>query len=765
MRTVDTTLRRGADNRFTPQLAAKASIAARADDRVLASLDLDGASIGFRLEGAAATTGSVSGDAVRFAKVRPGADLRLSSLADGMKEEIVLAGPDAPTSWRFPLTVNGLTPELASAQSSVLFKNKAGEAKAAIPAGVMTDATTDPRTHRPTMSRGVYYKLERDGDGWVLQVDIDQEWLRNSARRFPITVDPTVRMIAWGTDTLTSSAKYSGPLIDYSLEPLLEVGTFGGAQYASYLTFDFWSSLSYKYILGASLNLYNESSYTCASAATTVYAVRQDWGYGAMAWPGKTYDSARPLVTATLPSKACPDSNGNISAGGWHTFQLPRARFTEWANGDDQPVTGFTIRQPAGSVDRYYYSSNTSVTTGRPYLDVTYADQGADYSLPDPTFLPPVTATGKGTITARVKKWGLPTWTPTNGYKLAAIVKNSAGAQLSRTLYPMPETVERGWTVDIPISVGPLPVATNYQLKLTMVDPSNRDFDAYYSVPAGLTTFSVGNGPPIVAKTYPAHDGYVDQLRPALWAQYSDPDNFPAGATPKYSYRICNGTPEAPTGCQSSAWVTSAAWQVPAGVLAWSRPSFWYVTLSDTSATSPEYGPFTFTPLVAQPEVSSHLAGAPDDADAPGLNPQVGNYSTTTTDLSVTAVGPALAIQRTYNSQDLRTDGAFGPGWSSPLDQRLDVDGDGSGNVVVTLSTGRTVRFGQAGRRLRPAARDEPDLGLGAGAAGDVGAARPIGGAAHLRRPWPSGHRRGQQRTPADPDVRRHQRPPEPDPG
>jgi hypothetical protein len=66
----------------------------------------------------------------------------------------------------------------------------------------------------------------------------------------------------------------------------------------------------------------------------------------------------------------------------------------------------------------------------------------------------------------------------------------------------MPGDVEYGWTVDIPIDVGPLAVATNYQLKLTMVDPSNRDFDVYYSVPAGLTTFSVGNGPPIVANRY-----------------------------------------------------------------------------------------------------------------------------------------------------------------------------------------------------------------------------------------------------------------------
>ena len=36
--------------------------------------------------------------------------------------------------------------------------------------------------------------------------------------------------------------------------------------------------------------------------------------------------------------------------------------------------------------------------------------------------------------------------------------------------------------------------------------------------------------------------------------------------------------------------------------------------------------------------------------------------------------GPALAVTRTYNSQDPRTSGAFGAGWSTPFDQRVDLD-------------------------------------------------------------------------------------------
>jgi YD repeat-containing protein len=86
---------------------------------------------------------------------------------------------------------------------------------------------------------------------------------------------------------------------------------------------------------------------------------------------------------------------------------------------------------------------------------------------------------------------------------------------------------------------------------------------------------------------------------------------------------------------------------------------------------------------------------AADSAEIPAVNPQVGNYATAMTDATVAVAGPALAVTRTYNSQDLRTDGAFGAGWSTPWDQKIVSDGDGSGNVVVTLASGREARFGQ----------------------------------------------------------------------
>jgi hypothetical protein len=73
----------------------------------------------------------------------------------------------------------------------------------------------------------------------------------------------------------------------------------------------------------------------------------------------------------------------------------------------------------------------------------------------------------------------------------------------------------------------------------------------------------------------------------------------------------------------------------------------------------------------------------------------VGNLASGAVDASVSVPGPPLAIQRTYISHDNRRTGAFGAGWASPLDQRLATDGDGSGNVVVTLANGRTVRFGR----------------------------------------------------------------------
>src|SRR4029077_5229997 len=137
------------------------------------------------------------------------------------------------------------------------------------------------------------------------------------------------------------------------------------------------------------------------------------------------------------------------------------------------------------------------------------------------------------------------------------------------------------------------------------------------------------------------------------------------------------GTPQAPVGCQESGWTLSSFYQVPAGVLTtWNSPWYWQLQVSNNYSYTGWMTAFTAYTQLSQPGVTAHLAGAPESSEMPGVNPQPGNYATSFTDATVKVAGPALTLTRTYNSQDLRTTGAFGPGWSTPWDQRLITEPD-----------------------------------------------------------------------------------------
>jgi RHS repeat-associated protein len=204
--------------------------------------------------------------------------------------------------------------------------------------------------------------------------------------------------------------------------------------------------------------------------------------------------------------------------------------------------------------------------------------------------------------------------------------------------------------------------------------------------------YNYDNGPTYLNGVSPTPGGTVDSLTPTLSANYFDPN--PDGH--QYMFQVCMGTPAAPVGCHQSPWMYTATYSVPAGWLTgWGQSWFWQVKISNNYSASGWIGYFTSTTQVPQPGVSAHLAGAPEGSEMPGVNPQPGNYATTVTDASVAVVGPALTLIRSYNSQDLRTGGAFGAGWSTPWDQKIVLEPDGTGNAVVTLATGLVTRFGE----------------------------------------------------------------------
>jgi RHS repeat-associated protein len=84
------------------------------------------------------------------------------------------------------------------------------------------------------------------------------------------------------------------------------------------------------------------------------------------------------------------------------------------------------------------------------------------------------------------------------------------------------------------------------------------------------------------------------------------------------------------------------------------------------------FQPFELTPGIAPGELA-------DECD--GVNTGSGNFCQRATDLSIPGRGPALSLQRTYNSFAASSLGMFGYGWANSYGAHLSIDG--SGNVTL----------------------------------------------------------------------------------
>ncbi|MCZ9338230.1 hypothetical protein NGM37_10625, partial [Streptomyces sp. TRM76130] len=109
----------------------------------------------------------------------------------GVKETLVLHSADAPTTFDFPLALDGLTARIAD--GAVELTDAGGRVAGVIPAGFMEDSEHGGEQGAPARSEDVTYDLvERAGGGQALRITVDADWLRAPERVFPVKVDPSV---------------------------------------------------------------------------------------------------------------------------------------------------------------------------------------------------------------------------------------------------------------------------------------------------------------------------------------------------------------------------------------------------------------------------------------------------------------------------------------------------------------------------------------------------------------------------------------------
>lgn len=689
---IDPTLRRSAVTApwTTTSTETSISFAPTADADPILRMRLDGQrSIGYAVEGAGAVPGEADGPVVTYRGARDLADLEFIGGNDFIKETLILHGPDAPTQWRFPLELQGLTAELDE-DGAIVFLDSEGTPHAVMPAGWMEDSDFGERSGQGAISDGVRYELLRSNGRQVLSVTLDEEWLNDSERVFPVRVDPSVSRI----DSSSSTYVQKPYNINFSTDTVLKAGTYDGGTHAaaSFLRFSgVESTLKNAWVLDARLGIYNTWSYSCDPRPVTVHPITQNWSAATL----KNYPG--PATGAALGSKRFAHGwrpNGAVPyncAPAWESIPLGaqgRALVDDWTHGRK---ANYGLAVKASATDSYGWKQfgSSRYPNGAPTLDVTWTKYGATYRLGQLT--QPVTAVSEGVQKVTVTNLGRDTWKKDGQYQLRYNLYDSAGKELTsaslRRYTLMPRDVAPGQSVTLDAKIAPLTPGT-YTVEWTMTDLGVSRFTAQ-GVPGGRVRLAAVNIPPQLTAAAPGSGAVFDSLTPTLWAAGQDQDRYP-NAKLQYTFEVCEVDGEnTRKNCRTGPRGTPQQWAVPQGWLSWNNTYAWYAYVYDGKDTSLRPHPSFFSTRVPQPPVTGHLGGE----EGHEFSRRSGNYSTAATDASVATTGPELAVVRTYNSLDPRTDTAFGVGWSTRFDMRATPESDG--NVVVTLTEGTRVRFGR----------------------------------------------------------------------
>ncbi len=138
------------------------------------------------LLGQSSEAAQLEGDTATYEASSPGTSFGLSTLPNGIKEDIELAGPSQPATFSFELSASeGLTPSL-DPEGAIEFRDASDKVFATLPAPAMFDSAG-------AESRAIHYELESQAGGkWKLTVRPDSEWLSDPQRSWPATLDPTL---------------------------------------------------------------------------------------------------------------------------------------------------------------------------------------------------------------------------------------------------------------------------------------------------------------------------------------------------------------------------------------------------------------------------------------------------------------------------------------------------------------------------------------------------------------------------------------------
>jgi len=287
-------------------------------------------SVALKLRGARGVA-RVRGNRATYANALPGVDVVYSTLADSLKEELVLRDDSAQRRLSFDLTPSrGLRPDVLASQAVVL-RDRLGRPRLALPAPFMVDA--DGASER------VGVRLRKTAGAWRLSYELDHRWLNSRKRAWPVVVDPGVQPTADRDCYLDESL----PDSSYCAATQMKVGQVGEHDHNVIMRFPLDAVPRGAEVSGATLVAYMSQKQTSTWTKVTAEPLTQEWssaatwnrndGTGRWSEPGGESD---PAAAAEYPAYFGGEGDGENY---WTMLRMVR----DWVSGK-RPNHGLVLR-------------------------------------------------------------------------------------------------------------------------------------------------------------------------------------------------------------------------------------------------------------------------------------------------------------------------------------------------------------------------------------------------------------------------------------
>ena len=344
--------------------------------------ELDGDWVTMKLIGSDDVQADIAGTEATFEDLIPAADEVSYQATDaGVKETITLdSPPQGAVTYPFRLTLSpGLTPVLTST-NQIEFRDTAGTAKFSMPVPNMQDSAVEP-----AYTNAVAYTLDPLAAGWRLTITPDVGWLTDSARVYPVAIDPTIdywdQTDCWVQSDMPNSNRCNGTYI--------YAGHAAGATRHGLLNFGLGGVPTNAIVSSAKLSLFLDGGLSTGNGGGywfSLYQPNAGWS-SAATWNNSGYGSWTNGGSSGATLSASPLYLGSNNASGWVTWDIKNA-YKGWqanaASGGAQGISnrGILVRSDNESHSRQLgFWSNA--TYGRPYITVNYTEADGDYGPVD----------------------------------------------------------------------------------------------------------------------------------------------------------------------------------------------------------------------------------------------------------------------------------------------------------------------------------------------------------------------------------------------